>query len=354
MSKITTLTSAKAGLPPGSLVHIGDKKTEETTVSIIDYDGEQFKQMKCKKPEDTFEFRDKASETWINITGLHDINIIETIGKHFGLHSLTLEDILNTNHRPKTEFMDQYVIISIKSISISSNKLSLSSEQVSFVLGNGWIISFMESQSGIFNSIIKNLGEKKGTLRKRSCDYLLYRLIDTIVDNYFVVTEYFSEINDDLEEQVLQNPNTKVLQKIQHRKRQLGIFRRAVTPLREIIYLLLKDENKLIDTEIYRYFHDVQEHIVQVHEVIDSQRDMMMGVMDLYQSGISGKMNQVMQTLTIIATIFIPLTFVVGVYGMNFYNMSELKWRYGYLGVWIIMIVIVLSMLYYFKRKRWM
>lgn len=354
MSKKTTLTSAKAGLPPGSLVHIGDKKSEETTVSIIDYDGKQFKQINCEKPEDTFIFRDKASETWINITGLQDINIIETIGKHFGLHSLTLEDILDTNHRPKTEFMDQYVIVSMKSISISINKLSISSDQVSFVLGNGWIISYMESQSGIFNSIIKNLGEKKGTLRQRSCDYLLYRLIDTIVDNYFVVTEYLSEINDDLEEKVLQNPDTEVLQKIQHRKRQLGIFRRAVSPLREIIYLLLKDENKLIDTEIYRYFHDVQEHIVQVHEVIDSQRDMMMGVMDLYQSGISGKMNQVMQTLTIIATIFIPLTFVVGVYGMNFYNMSELKWRYGYLGVWIIMIVIVLSMLYYFKRKRWM
>jgi len=239
-------------------------------------------------------------------------------------------------------------------LSISKDGKSVVSEQISFVLGKAWVISFQEQEGKVFNPLLQRLREIKGNIRKKGADYLFYRLIDTVVDNYFFVTEHISEVTENLEEQMLRKPDNKSLHEIQHLKKQLINLRKAVIPLREAVSTLEKDRSFLIEENTTPYFRDVYEHIIHVNESIDILLDTLASIMYLYQSGISNRMNQVMKVLTIIATIFIPLAFLAGIYGMNFDNMPELHWKYGYLGVWGIMIIVFLIMVIYFKRKRWL
>lgn len=346
--------SNKAGLPPGTLVHIGIKKTDTSKISIIDYSAKDYNEIVCNSTNECLPFKISETISWINIDGLHNTKIIEEIGHQFELHPLLLEDILNTRHRPKMEEYDNYIFVTLKMLGLSNNGNTIISEQVSIVLGDNWVISFQEQQGDIFDGLRQRLRDNKGSIRKLGADYLVYRLIDTIVDNYFFITEQLSESIEDLEELVLKSPEKESLLQIQKLKRKIINLRKSILPLREAVSRLQKDNTSLIKDSTIMYLRDVYEHIIQANESLDSQRDMLASIMDLYQSGVSNKMNQIMKVLTIIATIFIPLTFIAGIYGMNFDNMPELHWKYGYFGVWGIMFVILLIMLFYFKRKRWL
>ncbi len=354
MTESSKHISKKTGLPPGALVHIGSQKTDKVKISVIDYSADNYSESTVDKVEDCYSFKDTNSVSWINIDGLHDINSIDAIGQHFNLHRLLLEDVLNTNHRPKIEEFDNCLFVSLKMLGVSEDGNSIVYEQMSLILGKNWLITFQEEEGDIFDSLRQRLKEKKGNIRDKGTDYLFYRIIDTIVDNYFIVTEHISEVIEGLEEKTVNNPDDKLMQEIQQLKKQLINLRKAVSPLREIVANLEKDSTKLIQKGTVRYLRDVYEHIIHLNDSIDTQRDMLGSIMDLYQTGVSNRMNKVMQVLTIIATIFIPMTFIAGVYGMNFDFIPELHWKYGYFGVWGIMLAILIVMLIFFRRKRWL
>lgn len=353
MSEIANQFHKKAGMPPGTLIHVGNRKEEKTRINVIDYDLNNFEEYTCKKIEESFPLKDNKTISWINIDGLHNTDMIDRLGKNFDLHPLLLEDLLNTKHRPKTEEFDNYTFVTLKMLGVSKDKKSIITEQVSFILGNNWLISFQEKQGDVFDVVRERLRGSMGNIRKLGADYLLYRLLDIVVDNYFFVTEHFSDVTEKLEAQVLKNPDPSSLHKIQQVKKQLIALRKAVNPLREAVSLLEKD-TKLFKEGTKRYLRDIYEHIIHVNDTIESQRDSLSSIMDLYHTSVSNRMNEIMKVLTIISTIFIPLTFIAGIYGMNFEIIPELKWKYGYLGVWGLMIVIFIGMVIYFKRKKWL
>ena len=346
--------SHKAGLPPGSLVHIGNRKSDKAKITVIDYNPTDHSSIELDNIEDCLPYKDHPTVTWINIDGLHDTAAIGKLGEYFGLHTLLLEDVLNTSHRPKVELFDDHLFITLKILGIDHKTRTITSEQVSLVLGDSWVISFQEQQGDVFNVLRTRIQDGKGIIRQKGVDYLVYRLIDTVVDNYFFVTEHLSENVEQLEERVLRNPDNQALQEIQRMKKQIIEFRRVINPLRDAVSSLQMDTGNLIKKTTIRYLHDVYEHIIQVLDTIEIQRESISSIMELYLSGISQKGNQVMQVLTIIATIFIPLTFIAGIYGMNFDYMPELRWKYGYFGIWGTMIFVIVAMLTYFKRKGWL
>lgn len=354
MAETTKNISKKAGLPPGVLMHVGNRLADNVSITVIDYSSSEYVEKTCETTEEVFEYRDTKSVTWINIDGLHDVDTIAKIGKHFDLHPLLVEDILNTKHRPKLEEYDNCLFVTLKALNVDEENNNINSEQMSFVLGPNWIISFQEREGDIFDGLRQRIKENKGTIRQKSVDYLLYRLIDTVVDHYFLITEYVSDATIDLEERVFENPDENALIEIHQLKKRLVNLRKITGPLREAILGLYKGGNRLVKQSTERYFQDVYEHIIQVNETIENQRDTVASIMDLYMTGVSTRMNQVMQMLTIIATIFIPLTFIAGIYGMNFDNMPELHWKYGYFITWGVMGIVTMIMIFYFRRKRWL
>ena len=345
--------SKKAGLPPGSPVHIGERKTEKTRITIIDYDQAQLQEKEAGSIEECFAFKDNPTVTWINIDGLHQIEIIEKMGRHFNLHSLVLEDIVNTGQRPKMEDFEDYIFIVLKML-YYDQKGGIKTEQVSLILGPNFVISFQEQEGDVFNPIRDRIRKAKGRIRKMGADYLAYALMDTIVDNYFIILERLGEEIEDMEEELLTNPTTETLQKIHFLKREMILLRKSTWPLRELINGLERTESPLIQESTGVYLRDVYDHTIQVIDTVETFRDMISGMLDIYLSSISNKMNEVMKVLTIIATIFIPLTFLAGVYGMNFRYMPELEWHGGYFVVLLVMAAVGISMVGYFRRKKWL
>lgn len=354
MPRFIKRRSKKAGLAPGTLVHIGDHKTEKVKITLIDYDEGQLQEKELKEIEESFPLKDKTSATWINIDGIYQLDIIEKIGKHFGIHPLIQEDIVNTGQRPKAEDFDDYVYIVLKVLYQDEDKLKVKSEQISLIIGKNFLISFQEVEGDVFSSVRDRLRKGKGRLRKMGCDYLTYALMDAIVDNYFIILETIGETIEALEEELLENPTPQTLQTIHDIKREMIFFRKQVWPIREIISGMIKFDSPLINESIAIYFKDIHDHTIQVIDTIESFRDVLSSMVDIYLSTISNKMNEVMKVLTIIATIFIPITFVAGIYGMNFKYMPELEWPWGYGVAWLIMVAIAISMICYFKRKLWL
>lgn len=346
--------SKKAGLPPGALIHIGKKKTEKVRITVIDYSEDTYTQRECSSPDQLEMYLKSDSVSWINIDGIHDVPVIEKIGQLFGLHALLLEDVLNTQHRPKVEGFGHCVFVALKMLGVSVERDAIISEQVSFVLGRGWIISFQEQRGDIFDGLRSRLRDGVGLIRSRKADYLFYRLIDTVVDNYFFVTEYINDVSLDLEERVISMEDQNVIFDIQRMRKRLIRLRKSISPLREVIAELYKDSSNLVEDETTPYLRDVYEHVIQVNESLDTQRDIITSIMEMYQTGVSNRMNQVMKVLTIIATIFIPLTFIAGIYGMNFDYMPELQWDYGYFAAWGVMVAVTIGLIVYFKRKNWL
>ncbi len=313
-----------------------------------------FKEQRFENIESCFEFRDAPSVSWINIDGLHDISLIEKLGHSFDLHPLLLEDILNTHSRPDLEEFENCMAVFLKMMRMSEDNSAIVSEQISIILGPNWIITFQEQEGDIFEAFRQRIRENKGIIRKQSADYLFYRLLDTIVDNYYFISEYFNESLEMLEERVLVSQDKEVQEEMQRLKRTLITFRRSVYPVREVLLSVQRDNSKFIKNKNTRFFNDVYTHIIQLIENVEFQREMLSNITELYHTEVGNRTNQVMQVLTIIATIFIPLTFIAGIYGMNFENMPELHWKYGYIAVWGIMILIIILMLLFFRRKKWL
>ena len=355
MGRLTHRHSKKAGLPPGTLVHVGEKKTEKARITLIDYDEQNFQEKQVNNIEECFKFKSTSTVTWINIDGLGDIEMFEKMGEKFGIHSLVLEDILNTGQRPKFEDLEGYIFVVLRMLTFDDDEGVMKSEQVSVILGGNFVISFQESPGDVFDEIRERIRNAKGRIRKMGPDYLAYSLIDAVVDNYFMILEKYGEQIEVLEEQLVTEPSQETLQSIHRLKGQMVFLRKSVWPLRELINSLDKSESELIADSTGIYLRDVYDHTIQIIDTIESFRDMVSGMLDIYLSSISNKMNAVMKVLTVIATIFIPLGFFAGVYGMNFEHMPELKWRFMYpLGFWAGICVVVGGMLYYFRKKKWL
>ena len=355
MLKLNHRRSRKAGLPPGSLVHVGEKKSERTKITIMDYDGKAFQEKEAKSVEECFSFKETATVTWINIDGVHDSELVGKLGSHFGVHPLILEDIMTTAQRPKMEDLGDYIYVVLRMLTCEKDKDGVFSEQVSLILGPNFVISFQESAGGdVFDPVRDRIRTGKGRLRTLGPDYLAYALIDAIVDNYFLVLEKIGERVEVLEEDLVTNPNQETLHEMHALKREMIYVRRSVWPLREVISGLERAESPLIKQTTGIFLRDVYDHTIQVIDTVETYRDMLSGMLDIYLSSVSNRMNQVMKVLTIIATIFIPLTFLAGVYGMNFKFMPELEWRWGYFVIVGIMLAVGITMLIIFRRKKWM
>jgi magnesium transporter len=353
MSRFIKERAKKVGLPPGSLVHIGEMQTGKVTISIFNYDEKQLREKKVKTVEECFSFKDKPNVTWIDIDGVHDLEILEKLGNCFGLHSLVLEDVLNTDQRPKIEDYGDYTYIVLKMISYDNANNEIVAEQISLIIGLNFVISFQERHGDVFDPVRERIRSDKGQIRKWGADYLAYSLIDTIVDNYFVIVEKLGERIEDAEEELVTNPTSQTLQSIHSLKKEMMFLRKSVWPLREVVNSLAREESALVKETTLIYFRDVYDHTIQVADTIETLRDMLSGMLDIYLSSISNRLNAVMKVLTIIATIFIPLTFVVGIYGMNFKYMPELEWHWGYYTVLFIMFLIGVLMIIYFRKKKW-
>jgi magnesium transporter len=354
MQKLIKKRSKKAGLPPGTLVHIGEKKADTPKITVMDYDEAHFQEKEIKTIEECFLFKDKPTVTWINIDGLHQVEILEKLGECYGLHPLVLEDILNTDQRPKMEDYGEYLYIVLRMLNYNDKSSEIESEQISLVLGPNFVFSFQEREGDTFNPIRDRIRNSKGRIRKMGADHLAYTLLDSIIDNYFIILEKLGEKIEFLEEEVVTQPGPETLQTIHHLKREMIFLRKGVWPLREVISGLERGESSLIKESTGIYLRDVYDHTIQTIDTIETYRDMVSGMLDIYLSSISNRLNAVMKVLTIIATIFMPLTFLAGIYGMNFKYMPELEWRWGYPVVWFAVVLISVSMLIYFKRKKWL
>jgi magnesium transporter len=355
MAKLIKKRSRKVGLPPGTLVHIGEKKTGEVKIAVIDYDEVNFQESEVGTVEECFPFREKPTVTWINVEGVHRVEVVEKLGNCFGLHPLVLEDILNTDQRPKIEVYGDYVYIVLKMLYDGDLKRPIETEQVSLILGSNFVISFQEGKEGdVFNPVRERIKGGKGLVRKMGSDYLVYSLIDTIVDHYFLVLERLGEKIELLEEELVAHPTDTTLHRIRKFKNEMIFVRRVVWPLREVISGLGRKESPLIKETTEVYLRDVYDHTIQVMDTVEVYREMLSGMLDIYLSSVSNRLNSVMKVLTIIAKIFMPLTFIAGIYGMNFKYMPELEWRWGYPAVWLIVVVIGVSMLIYFKKRKWL
>jgi len=342
------------GQVPGTLIYTGKKSDKDFHIECFDYTNDSIEESIVLNIDDVLNYKNTDSVTWINVDGLKHTDKIETIGNLYGLHPLVLEDIVNTTQRPKIDEYEDYLFIVLKMLYYDANE-ELIVEQVSLVLGKNYVLTFQEDEGDVFDTIRKRLRLSKGRIRGLKSDYLYYALIDAVVDNYFSIIETLGNKIEDLETELFTgNSRENVNVDVQQLKREILRVRRAIFPLREIISRIEKNEHPLIYKRTITYYRDIYDHLIQVSENIDIYREMIWSLMDMYMTTISNRMNEVMKVLTIIATIFIPLTFIAGIYGMNFEHMPELEYKYSYFILWGIMILLFLAMLIYFKRKKWL
>jgi len=344
----------KTGLPPGSLVFTGEQKLTQPKLSLLKYSDTTCEVIDSLSVKDIASSIDKNGIIWINIEGIHDTTLVEKIGEAFHLHPLLLEDILNPQQRPKLDEYDEVIFIIAKMLFVDKKHEKIIDEQLSFVLGENFLLTFQESKPGdAFDLVRERIINNKGKIRKEKSDYLCYRLLDAIVDNYFEALEKIGDRLEDIEADIIQNPEKRSIQSIHELKRELIYLRKITWPLREVINIFHRGEHTLINQSTKIYLRDLYDHTIQVIDTVETYRDWLSGLEDLYLSSLSNKMNEVMKILTMIATLFIPLTFIVGLYGMNFRFMPELDWRWGYPFVWGIMITLTVFMIFYFKKKKW-
>lgn len=352
----------KKGMSPGSLVFTGEKKVEKISISLFDYDAQDFEE-KGIAEDDIAGLNQicKAKKVnWLNVCGIHNTELIGGIGEIFKIHPLVLEDVLNVTHSTKIDEFDDYIFIIAKMINYNDTDDVLNIEQVSFILGDNFLVTFQEKEGDVFDLIREKIRNNKGRVRKSGADYLAYRLLDTIVDNYFIVLDKLDERIENIEDELLDNPEQTTLGAIHSIRKEVIRLRRNVTPLRDIIHALEREQFHFVDKSTQVYLRDLYDHVRQIIDTIDNYREVINGLQEVYLSSASNKMNEIVKVLTIISTIFIPLTFIVGIYGMNFrtdagpWNMPELNWGFGYPFIMIVMAVIVIGMIFFFKKKKWL
>lgn len=345
------------GTRPGTLTAHAERKVENVEITVVDYTKAKAEEHHFSKIEEAFPFIDKKSVTWIDIVGLHDVSVLEKLGERCHLHPLALEDVLNTGQRPKLEDYEDYHFIVLKLVHLERD---VDSEQISFFLSKNFVITLREERSDIFKPVQERIAQDKGRIRDLGTDYLAYALLDTLIDHFFPILEEYGERLDDLEDQVVENADRETLGRIHAAKRELLQLRRSAWPQREVINGLERIESDLISKETRFFLRDCYDHTIQIMDVIETYRDIAGGLLDVYLSSLSNKMNEVMKFLTITATIFIPLTFIAGVYGMNFnpqaspWNMPELSWKWGYPGALGLMAVVAIAMYFFFRHKGWL
>jgi magnesium transporter len=352
----------KTGALPGSLIHIGERRLDHAKVTLMEYNPEEASRSEFNVDGPFCRLRSVVGTTWINIDGLHDVRFFEEIGENYGIHPLVLEDCLNTRQRPKLDDYTSYLFVVMRLLTLT-NPIGTSlltglppeieDEQISFILGKDFLVSPKESDGKQLDIIRDRVAMGTGKIRREGADFLLYSLVDAVVDDYFLVSDELSEAIEVLEAEVLAEPTPSTLQKIYEYKHCANFIRKNVIPLREVMGNLAKGNSELVRESSEPYFQDVYDHVLQVIEAIDVSREMLSGLMDLYHTAVSNRTNETMRVLTVLASIFIPITFVAGVYGMNFDHMPELHWRYGYLFVWGLMFAITVGLLAVFKRRSW-
>jgi magnesium transporter len=342
------------GASPDLLVPSGEKRMEEPAISCITYDAAHFSETIPEAIDAALPLAPAPAVTWINIDGLHDVALMETIGAHFGIHSLTREDIFNTGQRPKVEEFEGYLFMVFKMLYLGSGQRHIEAEQVSVVLGDNFLLSFQEIPGDVLAPVRERLKRGKGRIRTSGPEYLAYALIDAVVDHYFVLLETLGDKIETLEQELLGEPTPGGLQQLYDLKRELIFFRKQVWPTRELLSRLTKEDSPFIDPSVRVFFNDVYDHTIQVIDTLESFRDLLSGLLDVYLSTVSNRMNEIMKVLTIIATIFIPLSFVAGIYGMNFEYMPELKWRWAYPALLGVLLGIFCGMLFWLKRQKWL
>lgn len=347
-------TRDKIGKAPGTLLHIGEKKIDDITIDLITYSKDKADFRNISDIDDLKSEIRPGNTNWINICGLHDVDKIGKIGEFFNIHPLTLEDILNTGIRPKFEEFDDSLFFILKMYTFNKEKRIILTEQISIILKKDIVITFQEKEGDVFGFIRDRIKNLKGKIRFMKADYLAYALADAIIDQYFVILESFADQSEIIEIRLLDNPTRKTLAEIYHIKRELILLRKTIWPVREIVSSIQRYEGDLIETSTDIYLRDLYEHTISIIDTVETLRDMVSGMIDLYISSVSNRMNEIMKVLTIFSAIFIPLTFIAGIYGMNFENMPELSWDYGYFGVLGIMLFVFISMLLFFRKKKWL
>ena len=347
----------KAQLPPGTLVYTGDKKSSVgPSIRVFTYDEENVLEEEVTSIDAALALRKRGQVTWININGLGDTSVVADVGRHLDIHALVLEDVLHVSQRPKCEDYGDYLFVVAQMLDLArtaESAISITTEQVSFILATDLLITFQEQEGDVFEVVRNRIRHAKGQVRRMKADYLLYALLDAIVDNYFIILERIGEESETIQESLVDNVPDTTIHSIHGMKRMMISLRRAIWPLREAVGSLERGESKMIQKRAKVYFRDLYDHTIQVMDIVESLRDIISGMLDIYLSAVSNRMNSVMKVLTIIATIFIPLTFIAGVYGMNFEYMPELHYPWAYPATLGVMLAVSLCMLAFFRRKRW-
>lgn len=344
----------KQGMSPGTLVYVGETRDEKATISLVEYDKDTILENHFSKVTELLRHGLNHQISWINVNGVHDVAVVGQIGEFFGIHPLVLEDIVNTHQRPKFEDHDHYSYLVLKMLLPASDGYSTEIQQVSLIVGLNYVISFQELPSKIFDAVKARLFSPLGRMRTLGADYLAYALIDAIIDNYYEVLEFFGEQIEELEDRVVLKPDPLVIKEIHTLKNELLFMRKSVWPLREVINAIQRGDSPMFADETRIYIRDIYDHTIQVIDTIEMYRDMVSGMLDIYLSSISNRLNEVMKVLTIISTIFIPLNFIAGVYGMNFKYMPELEVVWGYPAILALMAAVAASLLYFFRKRSWL
>ena len=345
----------RPGTAPGTL-RAPEKRVDQVRITVIDYGPDHLEEKTVTRVEELVEYRDSPSVTWINVEGLHDVALVESIGRHFGFHPLALEDVLNCGQRPKIEDYGTYHFLSMKSLLPGE---ILDTEQISFFLSGNYVITFQEVPGDSFEAVRERIRRGKGLMRKAGADYLVYALIDALIDEFFPILERYGEKIEALEAELLTNPSRGTIQEVHRVKRELLLLRRTAWPERDVISAMQREESDVIHRETQVFLRDCYDHTIQIIDMIETYRDLAAGMLDIYLSSVSNRMNEIMKVLTIISTIFIPLNFIAGVYGMNFHtnhpmNMPELDWSWGYPYALGMMASVAVVLVIYFQRKGWL
>jgi len=354
MQKLMQGHSRKIGQPAGTLFHTGVQKTARPLITVFGYDEGRYVRLQVRSIEECRELRDRFRVLWVNIDGLHEVQVIEEAGKEFGIHLLTQEDILHIQQRPKIEEFGDYLFLMLRMLGTEDDSLDIAEEQLSMVVGKNYVITFQEKPGDMFDAIRERIATAGTPLRKRGPDYLAYALIDAVVDNYFTVIEQFESRIEELDAQLLDQSGNTAFQSIYALKKELILLRKSVWPMREIINMISRDGLGVIDgTTTGPFFRDIYDNVILVIETVETYRDIVIGMYDTRLAIVNNRMNEIMKVLTIIATVFMPLSFIAGVYGMNFRYMPELEWRWGYFAVLGFMAAVFTAMMRYFHTKRW-
>lgn len=352
-TKIKHRFSSKTGLPPESLVYIGQERNHPIEVKLTTYQKDHFDEKNIVSIDELKDYKSKIYNQWIAVNGVHNSEKISDLCAVFDIHPLIQEDILNTQQRTKIEEFDDYLFITFKYLYLVNDTSQLESEQISLIIGKNFLISFQERDIDFFKDIKDRLMESIGSIRQRKTDYLLYKILDTVVDHYFILIDHFSDISEDIELEITQRPTQKTSLKIQDLKKNLMLVGKNIQPMRDMLNKIISGNNDLIETKNVNYFKDIFDHAYLVSENIENQKSLLSDLMNIYLSSMSNRLNQVMKVLTIISTIFMPLSFLTGVFGMNFVHFPGINYPFAYHYFWGISVTIVVVMLYYFKIKKW-